>query len=471
VVKLLISSSSRLVCYYNSLAEERAADGKFTVSDIDPYKCTHLIYAFSDINTDNELVPTSAADIPRYHSFNELKTSNQELKTLLSVGGITFNKQKFSGMVGSVQQRQAFIQSAIELLRQYGFDGLNIDWRFPESVLDKQGFTSLCQDLKDGFQSEAISTGNDRLLITASVSPEKDAIDAGYEVAEISASLDFINVLTFDFHGPWEGVTGHHSPLYRGSQDTGDQIYSNTDSAMQYWMDQGAPAPLLNLGLAAYGRAFNLSSLSTDVGAPANGAGEEGCYTGEDGFWAYYEGHNEAEIITLTCLYTEGATVQLITDQMVPYAVTENQWVGFDNRESLGTKVSYLREKNFGGAVVWSLDLDDFDGKFCNQSDSPFISHLNDLILTPNTITTTIITPTTTQTLTTTQPLYTMIPTTIQSTTTTTTPGYCIDNDDGIYPNPDDIFSFLQCTNKETVVHQCQPGLRYRANCTCCDWR
>uniref|UniRef100_A0A3P8WUJ2 Chitinase-3-like protein 1 n=1 Tax=Cynoglossus semilaevis TaxID=244447 RepID=A0A3P8WUJ2_CYNSE len=397
------ASSSRLVCYYNSLAEERAADGKFTVSDIDPYKCTHLIYAFSDINTDNELVPTSAADIPRYHSFNELKTSNQELKTLLSVGGITFNKQ--NGMVGSVQQRQAFIQSAIELLRQYGFDGLNIDWRFPESVLDKQGFTSLCQDLKDGFQSEAISTGNDRLLITASVSPEKDAIDAGYEVAEISA-LDFINVLTFDFHGPWEGVTGHHSPLYRGSQDTGDQIYSNTDSAMQYWMDQGAPAPLLNLGLAAYGRAFNLSSLSTDVGAPANGA---------------------AEIITLvkglwTCLYTEGATVQLITDQMVPYAVTENQWVGFDNRESLGTKVSYLREKNFGGAVVWSLDLDDFDGKFCNQSDSPFISHLNDLILTPNTITTTIITPTTTQTLTTTQPLYTMIPTTIQSTTTTTTP-------------------------------------------------
>uniref|UniRef100_A0A3P8WTR7 chitinase n=1 Tax=Cynoglossus semilaevis TaxID=244447 RepID=A0A3P8WTR7_CYNSE len=444
---LHLASSSRLVCYYNSLAEERAADGKFTVSDIDPYKCTHLIYAFSDINTDNELVPTSAADIPRYHSFNELKTSNQELKTLLSVGGITFNKQKFSGMVGSVQQRQAFIQSAIELLRQYGFDGLNIDWRFPESVLDKQGFTSLCQVRP----SSAISTGNDRLLITASVSPEKDAIDAGYEVAEISA-LDFINVLTFDFHGPWEGVTGHHSPLYRGSQDTGDQIYSNTDSAMQYWMDQGAPAPLLNLGLAAYGRAFNLSSLSTDVGAPANGAGEEGCYTVK-GLW--------------TCLYTEGATVQLITDQMVPYAVTENQWVGFDNRESLGTKVSYLREKNFGGAVVWSLDLDDFDGKFCNQSDSPFISHLNDLILTPNTITTTIITPTTTQTLTTTQPFTTPA--------TTTEPfthqGYCIDNDDGIYPNPDDIFSFLQCTNKETVVHQCQPGLRYRANCTCCDWR
>lgn len=39
--------------------------------------------------------------------------------------------------------------------------------------------------------------------------------------------LDFINVMTFDFHGPWEGVIGHHSPLYRGSKDSGDSIYSN----------------------------------------------------------------------------------------------------------------------------------------------------------------------------------------------------------------------------------------------------
>lgn len=42
--------------------------------------------------------------------------------------------------------------------------------------------------------------------------------------------LDFINVMTFDFHGHWEGVIGHHSPLYRGSKDGGDSIYSNVVS-------------------------------------------------------------------------------------------------------------------------------------------------------------------------------------------------------------------------------------------------
>lgn len=58
---------------------------------------------------------------------------------------------------------------------------------------------------------------------------------------------------------------------------------------MWFWQDQGAPAQKLNMGLAAYGRAFTLASSSTGVGAAAKGPAEEGCYTGEMGFWAYYE--------------------------------------------------------------------------------------------------------------------------------------------------------------------------------------
>ncbi|XP_047196104.1 chitinase-3-like protein 2 [Hippoglossus stenolepis] len=370
-----LGSSERLVCYFNSLAEDRPDAGKFTIEDIDPNKCTHLIYAFSDINEFNELVPTRRAEIFRYQLFNGLKTRNPSLKTLLAVGGPTFNKEKFTTMASTKQNRTTFIQSAVALLRIFQFDGLNLDWMYPVGAGgdpdNKQKFTLLCKELNAAFETEGKKHNRDRLILTASVSAERDVIDASYEVEKITKDLDFLNVLTYDFHGPWENVTGHHSPLYVGSHDTGDKIYYNTDSAMQYWVDNGAPAHLLNLGLAAYGRAFSLSSASSDVGAPASGTGEEGCYTGEEGFWAYYE----------TCLYTEGEMVQRIPDQKVPYAITENQWVGFDDTRSISTKVSYLKAKNFGGAFVWSLDLDDFSGNFCNQSKSPFISHLNSLLV------------------------------------------------------------------------------------------
>ncbi|XP_062248582.1 chitotriosidase-1-like [Platichthys flesus] len=329
-----LGSSERLVCYFNSLAEDRADAGKYTIEDIDPNKCTHLIYAFSDINDFNELVPTRRADIYRYQLFNGLKTRNPSLKTLLAVGGPTFNKIKFTTMVSTTQKRTTFIQSAVLLLRVFKFDGLNLDWMYPVGAggnpNNKQKFTLLCKELNAAFETEGKKHNRDRLILTASVSAEREVIDASYEVKRITRDLDFLNVLTYDFHGPWENVTGHHSPLYGGSHDTGDKIYYNTDSAMQYWVDKGAPAQLLNLGLAAYGRAFSLSSASSDVGAPANGTGEEGCYTGEEGFWAYYE----------TCLYTEGATVQRIADQKVPYAITENQWVGFDDTRSISTKVT-----------------------------------------------------------------------------------------------------------------------------------
>lgn len=66
--------------------------------------------------------------------------------------------------------------------------------------------------------------------------------------------LDFINVMTFDFHGPWESVIGHHSPLYRGSIDSGDSIYSNVVSIRLHiylkhgcfavlWMDHNLFSP------------------------------------------------------------------------------------------------------------------------------------------------------------------------------------------------------------------------------------
>uniref|UniRef100_A0A3Q3MU04 Acidic mammalian chitinase-like n=1 Tax=Labrus bergylta TaxID=56723 RepID=A0A3Q3MU04_9LABR len=359
-----IASTSRLMCYYNSKAADRPAVGKFRVSDIDPDKCTHLIFAFSDIRK-NELVPTAVNDVQQYIEFNALKQRNPLLKTLLAVGGEKFGTEKFRTMAGSQENREVFIKSVIKLLRAFNFDGLNLDWRYPAEE-DKQRFTELCKELETAFVDEGTSNNQERLILTASVSAEKSTIDASYDVKHIAMHLDFINVLTFDFHGPWESVTAHHSPLFQGSQDTGDAIYSNTAFALEYWRDKGAPEEKLNMGFGAFGRAFYLSSSSSAVGAPASGPGDDGCFTGEEGFWAYYE-----------VFLHGGVQTHLICDQKVPYATTYSQWVGFDDTTSISTKVT----NNFGGAFVWSLDLDDFTGQFCNQGKCPFVSQLHNLLV------------------------------------------------------------------------------------------
>ena len=124
-----------------------------------------------------------------------------------------------------------------------------------------------------------------------------------------------------------------------------------------HFLTQGMPCKKIALGLGTYGRAFTLANPSQrGLGAPAKGPASKGKYTREAGFLSYYE------------ICAMGLTVVRDNAVQAPYGFKGDQWVGYDDVESLTRKVNTLiKGKHLLGAMFWALDLDDFKGSFCGE--------------------------------------------------------------------------------------------------------
>lgn len=57
-----------------------------------------------------------------------------------------------------------------------------------------------------------------------------------------------------------------------------------------------------------------------------------------------------------------GWTVVFDQEQQVPYAYKGDQWIGYDNPQSVGLKVQFAKSYNLGGVMIWSVETDDFRG-------------------------------------------------------------------------------------------------------------
>merc|ERR1711934_349870 len=106
---------------------------------------------------------------------------------------------KYSRLANSPSARARFIEDVIPFIEKHDFDGLDLDWEYPgcwqtdckeENYKDKDAFTAWVRELSAAFKPKG-------LLLSAAVSPSKKIMDVGYNVAEISKYLDWINVMTY----------------------------------------------------------------------------------------------------------------------------------------------------------------------------------------------------------------------------------------------------------------------------------
>ncbi|XP_037083613.1 acidic mammalian chitinase-like [Pollicipes pollicipes] len=349
------------VCYYGTWAVYRPGLGKFDVEDVDPNLCTHLIYGFAGLDPSKYTIKSLDPWNDLYDNygkgafirFTNLKLRNPALKTILAIGGWNEGSTKYSKMAGSPSLRQKFVQSCVEFLHKYNFDGLDMDWEYPAerggNPIDKDDYIALIKELKAAFQPEG-------LILTAAVGAGKPTIDDAYHIKEMGMYLDIVNVMTYDYHGSWSPFTGHVAPLYLSPLDIehGDGCqYFSVNYSVNYYLKGGIPKHKMAMGIPLYGHGFHLDHADQHgLYAPASQPQPACPYTRQAGVCGFNE--------ICKLLEQGGWTNVRDPDQKAIYSYKGSIWVGYDDLESMKLKTDYIKSMGLGGSMVWSIETDDF---------------------------------------------------------------------------------------------------------------
>jgi len=307
-----------------------------------------------------------------YRKFVALKDTNPEFVPMISIGGWNAGSKKFSEMAADPAKRQIFLDSIIPFVQKYGFEGVDMDWEYPGSRDtidedgDKENFSVLCK-----MMAELLHEHN--LLFTAALSPGKNTIENAYDIPEISKHLDYLNVMTYDYHGWWENnshpYTGHNAPLYGREEEEGEEspgyMFSVFDT-LKIWLDAGAPPEKTLMGFAQYGRGMTLETEETGIYCPAKDGIPAGPYTQQDGIWGYLEilqAFNNDTLINLPGATPHGWEIVVDDCYDAPYAYNGPYWISYDNEDSVALKTQYANKLGLAGMFGWSLETDDFEGR------------------------------------------------------------------------------------------------------------
>lgn len=411
-------------------------------------------YSFLGINEDGNIKHLDpyldlkeGGGLDYIQAVNALKNQNSKLKTMAVIGGYNEMSRKYSVVAANPALRRNFINSAVALLKKFNFDGLDLDWEYPAqrdsgNPSDKANFVTWLQELRAEFDKYGY-------LLTIAVGSTSNIADTSYDIPQIAKVVDFIGLMTYDMHGAWDGQTGHNAPI----QDSGP---FSVDKAVSYWIQKGAPASKLVLGLPSYGQSYTLASASNNgLGASTVGAGRSGPYTGQPGLLGFNEICSD-----------NGWNVVYSDANKSPYAFKGDQWVGFDNERSIGEKINYALSKNLGGVMMWSIETDDFRGdcgpKFPLLSKA--YSALNGGGNHPD--------PVTNKPGPVTPPPVTSAPQTSRPVTSAPPTGNdsCDGRGDGFYRNSADCARYYRCVSGVKYEFSCPAGLKFDSASSVCDY-
>ena len=348
-------AEGKLIAYY---ATGSGSTG-LPVANIPADQLDVLIYAFAHINPACECFMYNAGpDTAKSSALKELKKQHPKLKTLISISSDK-NSARFSDIAASPVLQKAFARSSVALMKQYDFNGIDIDWEFPVSggkyefhnrPEDKQNFPAMLAVLRADLDRQgALDKTHYLLTITGGAYPDQIA---NLDLEAIYPLVDWIDVMAYAFAGMNNHTTGLKCPLFASTSDHSSyRSINNADAAITSYLSAGVPADKLVLGDALYGQGWQgVRSTHNGLFQPNDGPSQ--------GTWANNGIYSYQDLVTNylpTYLRTfdEGAQVPWLYNPKTGIFIT------YEDYQSLAAKANYVLANHLGGVAVWELGFDD----------------------------------------------------------------------------------------------------------------
>ena len=333
------------------------AHNNFTPDKIDFSQITHLNYGFGVIkNGEVEIHDTYKG--PELLAQLDDMTEDAGVSYMASIGGWNNSEEGvFEAATATDAGVDKLANSMLAFMLEWGFDGIDVDWEYPDTDAEKTQFTKLMQSLRSKLDAQG-KKDDKYYQLSAAVTTNHNKI--AFINPEVTTPLmDSVNVMAYDFHGAFDPITGHNAPLYANSKDSDPKF--NASSAMKEYADTyKVPKNKLLMGIPFYGRGWGdvepteivqgLPGLFAPGTATIHGAwDDEGQYTGTNPWYLLKEKVASGE-------YTR----YWDRESRVPYLynAATKEFLTYDDPQSIREKVDFINNEGYGGAIIWDLSGD-----------------------------------------------------------------------------------------------------------------